>query len=341
MKFLFLSAVACATAVLCSHAIATTQDIPIVVLAGSDQFEPKISNNWIAWRDSRTSNGVYGVRAENRAGGPEFWVSPSPGSAYYAPLGFSGDTIVFQGNPGSKGTLFYDNLADASPYQKVYAQTNDQLTGDTRNNLVIWQDVVNSSSYGDLYGSYLGSNTKFPISTTGNVAYFPTTDGRFVVWHEFNASQLDLWAKDLQTGISKKLQAGTGQFADIDNGIVAYAAATGVGIYNLLTDQSFVIPAPTMFSVAISGDLVVFDVPPNGASSSYDIWGTRISNPQPFVISNAPGDQFLPDVFGNFVVWEDYRNGDIDIYGAIVPEPATIALFCGLSVAALFVHRQR
>jgi beta propeller repeat protein len=338
---LFLIAVTCATSMYGSRAAAAVPDIPIAVVPGSDQTEPRISNNWIAWRDARTSNRVYGVRAVNRAGGSDFWVSPNPGSAYYAPLGFSGDTILFQGNPGSKGTLFYDNLADANPYQKVYDETTNQLTGDIGNNLVVWEDGA-SAPYGNLYGSYLGSNTKFPISTTGHVFYYPMTDGRFVVWHEINSSsQFELWTKDLQTGVSKMLQSGTGQYADVDNGIVAYGVSSGVGIYNLLTNQNFVIPAPLVSSVSISGDMVVFNVQPNGPSSNYDVWGARISNPQPFVISDAPNHQFLPVVSGNFAVWQDYRNGDVDIYGAAVPEPGVGALLIGALICSVLIRRSR
>ena len=229
MKFgqqhkLFLLALTCALVSFAPCAWAVVTEIPLVVVAGSNQQQPTLSNNWLAWQDSRPSNGVYGVRAENRSGGPEFWVSSSPGSAYYSRPRLSGDTVIFPGNPGAKGTMFYDNLSNATPVQKVYDQATNQYHGDVHDNLVFWQDVVDPSSfYGDLYGSYIGSNTRFPISTTGNVHTFSATDGRFVVWHERTGSgQHDLWSKDLQTGISTMVQSGVGPDAEIDNGIVVY-----------------------------------------------------------------------------------------------------------------------
>ena len=80
---------------------------------------------------------------------------------------------------------------------------------------------------------------------------------------------------------------------------------------------------PPVASVAISGDLIVFSVIPPGNGGYTDLWGLRLSNPQPFVISNAPGDQLWPDVQNNFVVWSDSRSGDFDIYGMYVPEPTS------------------
>src|SRR4051794_27053223 len=95
-SILLFLALACAGVVPCERALAVApQDIPIVVLAGSDQQQPTLSNNWIAWQDSRTANGVYGVRAKNRSGGAEFWVSPNPGTAYYSRPRLSGDTVLF------------------------------------------------------------------------------------------------------------------------------------------------------------------------------------------------------------------------------------------------------
>src|SRR4051794_40374542 len=172
-SLLFFLALTCINEFAFERALALTQDIPIVILAGSDQQQPTISNNWIAWQDSRPAQGVYGVRAKNRAGGAEFWVSPNPGSAYYSRPRLSGDTILFPGNPGSKGVQFYDNLADANPPQKVYDQVRSEGHGDVHDNLAVWYEVPDPAlNQGDLYGSYLGSNTKFPISTTGNVGPF-------------------------------------------------------------------------------------------------------------------------------------------------------------------------
>jgi hypothetical protein len=238
--------------------------------------------------------------------------------------------------------LFYDNLAHPSPPQKVYDQALNQGYGDVRGNLVIWAEDSSDPSAigGNLYGSYLGSNSKFPISTDNNVFYAPVTDGRFVAWTAWaDQNHLSTYARDLQTNTTTLLHTQTKTDFGIDNGIVAYGIVGGVAVNNLLTNQTFTIPAPPTFSVAVGGDLIVYSAKPAG-KSDYDLFGVRLPNLQPFIISDAPGDQLWAPVKGNFVAWTDSRNGDYDIYGTFVPEPGTITLAACGAACALFVRRR-
>src|SRR4029079_14700935 len=122
-----------------------------------------LSANWIAWEDDRARPLVRTVRAESRTTGTEFWVSPDPTAgpvADYAHPRISGDTLTFQGNPESKGTMFVDNLANAAPFQKVYEESMHQYSVDVNGNMVVWENAPSSPLAGDIYGSILGSNTK-------------------------------------------------------------------------------------------------------------------------------------------------------------------------------------
>lgn len=310
-------------------------DFPIALGAG-DQTVPTISNNWIAWEDRQAGR----VRAENRAAGIPFLVGPNLGiGGTQGHPRLSGDTVVWQGNPGGKGTLFYDNLANADPYQKVLDEPASQSSADISGSLVVWQEPgANPLINGDLYGNYLGSNSKFPISTTGSVMPWPVTDGRFVIWREFDGvNHSSLYKKDLQTGSSSLFQF-TGGDPEIDAGIAVFGAS-GIAVRNLLTGDSSTIPTQTPFSVSISGSLAVYSIISPG-KSDYDLWGVYLQTGQQFLISEAPGDQLFPDVSGNFVVWADTRNGNFDIYGALVPEPGTVALLGVALIAGLFIRRR-
>jgi len=59
-----------------------------------------------------------------------------------------------------------------------------------------------------------------------------------------------------------------------------------------------------------------------------------------FPICTDPADQRQPAADGRFVVWTDNRNGNLDIYAAIIPEPATVALLAA-GLGALVAHRRR
>jgi beta propeller repeat protein len=312
-----------------------TQDIPIA-LGNGDQTLPTIAGNWIAWEDRQAGR----IRVQNRTTNTQFLVGPNPGGGSQGHPRISGDTVVWQGNPDAKGTLFYDNLADAATPQKVFDEVTPQYVGDVSGNLAIWQESIDSPLIsGDLYGSYIGSNTKFPISTTGGVNPWPVTDGRFVVWREWNgANHTSLYMKDLQTGSSSLLQFSGGD-PEIEAGIAVFGADGGIAVRNLLTGDSSTIPTQIPFSVSISGDLLVYSIKPPG-KNDYDLWGVHRQTGEQFLISDAPGDQLFPDVNGNFVVWADTRNGNFDIYGTFVPEPATMTLVgCGL-LCAFFIRRR-
>ncbi|MGC1121792.1 MAG: hypothetical protein WBA22_11930 [Candidatus Methanofastidiosia archaeon] len=46
-----------------------------------------------------------------------------------------------------------------------------------------------------------------------------------------------------------------------------------------------------------------------------DIFGYNLSTKEEFPIATGRGDQYGPAIYGDIVVWQDYRHGDCDIYG--------------------------
>ncbi|HEX6960424.1 MAG TPA: hypothetical protein VF175_01045, partial [Lacipirellula sp.] len=325
------------------------REIPIAVVPGSEQRHPVVSENWIAWQDDRATPIVHGVRAEDRATGTEFWVSPMPNrGVYHSRPQLSGDLILWQGNPNATGTLFYDDLSNSNP-QRLYTQSTHQFLGDIAGDLVVWHETTgNPLVEGNVYGTRLGSGVKFPISTTNRVHGLPRTDGRFVVWNEFLSSNISqgsgIFMKDLETGASMQLY-DRGTSPAIDDGVVAFAARGGVAIRNLLTGQNMLLPTANIVqdgSVAISKNIVVFSQydSPLGSPFNLDLWGANIHTGEQFLISGGPGNQYWPDIHGSMVVWNDDRNGDLDVYAAMIPEPAAFSL-AAIGLIVLFGRRGR
>ena len=54
----------------------------------------------------------------------------------------------------------------------------------------------------------------------------------------------------------------------------------------------------------------------------------------------GPGGARHPKIYNDIVVWGDLRNGNWDIYMAVIPEPSTIVLL-GTGLAVLLSHRHR
>jgi len=179
----------------------------------------------------------------------------------------------------------------------------------SHNYLVVWNDDRNSADtaydiYGqivDITGALQGAN--FPISTATRNQYFPAVasnaKGEFlVVWQDARHGNWDIYGQHISS-------EGT-----LDGASIAISTAP--------SEQCF----PVLASGAEDRYLVVWQDYRNG---NWDIYGQCISfegvQGDNFWITIAPDNQERPDVVYNsvndeyMVIWQDYRNGNWDIYG--------------------------
>ena len=161
------------------------------------------------------------------------------------------------------------------------------ISGDT----VVWTDFINGHDAG-MYGTYLGDDTVFTVwDEYGPNESIGVVDGHLVVWQRGAVpSSFDIYGKNLLTGITFPI-ANTGN-AEMDPDI--------------------------------SGTMVVCEV----LNVTYDIYAYDLSKfpYAPLVVCNeGTTHQQNPAIHGDLVVWEDYRNGNGDIYGAFfvdgMPQP--------------------
>jgi beta propeller repeat protein len=154
------------------------------------------------------------------------------------------------------------------------------IDGDT----VVWTDFTNAHDAG-MYGIYLDGGSVFTVMDTyGSNESSGVVSGPLVVWEKGTPPQsFDIYGKNLFTGVSFAI-ANTGK-AEMDPDI--------------------------------SGSLVVCEV----LDSTYNIYAFDLSH-FPYVpigvCTEGTTHQLNPAVDGNLVVWEDYRNGNADIYGSYV-----------------------
>ncbi|MEO0306203.1 MAG: T9SS type A sorting domain-containing protein [candidate division WOR-3 bacterium] len=206
-------------------------------------------------------------------------------------------------------------------------QTYPSVAFDGTNYLVVWTDS-HSGSYCDIYGARVSPDgtvldpNGIAISTATNSQYSPSVafDGTnyFVVWTDSRSgSSYDIYGARVSTD---------GTVLD----------PNGIAISTATSDQS----SP---SVAFDGTnyLVVWHDYRNGTYS--DIYGARVStggtvlDPNGIAISTAADDQYYPSVAFDgtnyFVVWQDYRSGNWDIYGARVSRIGTVLDQNGIAIS--------
>ncbi len=191
--------------------------------------------------------------------------------------------------------------------------------------LAVWIDQRNMSTTGtDVYGAWIlpdGTvSSEFVVTNApsnqraASVIYNPSANNFLVTWiDETNGiSNIDVWGAIVNPG------------GGVSSGPFAMVTATGnqrgpYARYDYGTSQYF---------------MVWFD----NRGGNYDIYGSRVSSSgalldgSGLVISNAAGDQKNgrmtdrrpADGINNFVLsWIDFRNGQPDIYGAIVDGTGT------------------
>ena len=312
--------------------------------APNDQYEPAVSfggsNYFVAWEDSRsgTSEDIYGARV-NTSGTvldpAGILISTATGSQHCPDVTFGGnyyfvvwddwrsgiDQDIYGARVNQAGTLLDPTgiaISTAGDAQRYPA-----ITFNGTNYFAVWSDWRDE---GDIYGAR--------ISTAG-IVLDPTG---------IEICTTSVAEKDLPSVV----------FGDVNYFVVWSDFRFDVDIYGARVNSSGTILDPAGILVTMQSNnqwnpQVAFDgtnylvVWEDNRTGSSDIYGARVSptgvilNPIGFPISTAPNDQYSPEVIfggGNyFVVWQDSRNGNTDIYGTRVNSSGTVLDLSGIPIS--------
>jgi len=240
---------------------------------------------------------------------------------------------------------------DLSTWNKLYVTmtTNCIFSPTIHGNTVFWIEDINDSL--GIYGYNLITEEKFTVTKEGEVSITPKGPVAYdsiVVWQDYRAGNPDVYGYDFST--STEFQIRTSSYGEGDpmiykNVVVYDTDKNGNGDiygYDLSTKKEFQITSDPsdQYYPAIYGDIVVWWDERNTyerqevvwRKENFDIYGYDLSTGREFPITTAQNDQVHPSIYGNIVVWTDYRNcyekkiGSIiiktnaDIYGCIIQE---------------------
>ena len=191
----------------------------------------------------------------------------------------------------------------------------------------VWQDQ-NSGNW-EIYARHLGSNLPIAkLTSTLLNQENPRTDGRYVVWQGRRSNgSWDIYLKDLEDSAPPRALTSSVQLDVVNPSIdwpwVVYqrklsanqASPWQVFALNLVTRKSFGVGASTADQLApdVRGGRVVWqDLRDVGAG---EIYLRDLESGEPRRITTNTFGQFNPVIDGHWIVWQDGRNGQVDLYG--------------------------
>ena len=327
-----------------------TAGIPVDT-AVNEQSQPALyfdgTNFLVVWQDYRdgANYDIYGVRI-NPAGNilDTAFIPIATGINYETNPAISFGTtnyiVTFTNEVGSNsdimgvrinkdGVIIDTSAILISTGIYFYSQIYPVLGFDGQNYLAVWEDERNGNTNGDIFGARITSAgsvldpTGIPISTAANEQRHPAVifDGTnyFVVWQDkrINGLNYDIFGARINT-----------------QGIVLDTLGIPISVIN--NDQKN--PA-----VAFDGTNYFVVWEDNRINQyNYDIYGARVTpdgvllDTGGIAIAEAQEYQIHPRViFGRtnyFVVWEDYRNDNGEIYGCRVDQNGVVIDTGGIAI---------
>ncbi|MEA1887634.1 MAG: choice-of-anchor D domain-containing protein [Bacteroidota bacterium] len=163
----------------------------------------------------------------------------------------------------------------------LITQSGDQKDPDIDYMSVAWQDERNSRS--DIYTYDLDEDIEAQLTNNSEFQDLPRIDGERIVWMDYRTGNGDIY------------------------------------LYDPIYDTIIISPHPDLQTAPdIDGNIIVWAQLKSGDPGNWDIYMFDLGTWQISAICTAEGRQTHPSISENIVVWEDWRNGNADIYARLL-----------------------
>lgn len=308
-------------------AAAVVSEFPICVTRAI-QEEPAIWGDKVVWTDHR--NGNPDIYMYDLTWDTETRITSDP-ATQCAPAIY-GDRIVwtdYRNDPGDKSNpdIYMYDLSTGLPRQ-ITDDRDSQAWPDIYGDKIVWTDNRNGDE--DIYAYDLSANLEFPLVAGPDNQCSPSVWQNTVAYSGISSNGMYdpyLWS----VGATQTLSSNPWDqlFPRVSGEHVVWQDTRNGPTYNnfdiFMYDQGSMNEVPVSMAPynqcmpQVYGDFVVYsDHRRYGNSGPSDIvmkdLGTGIES---FVTQKRSAESY-PDIWGNTVVWVDGRNGNQDIYGAVV-----------------------
>lgn len=238
----------------------------------------------------------------------------------------SGDYIVYRALSGYTSRIMLYQISTAQTRELTHQAgcTSPKIFGD----VVVWLQASVAGVQVMTYRISSGEPVE-PMAIAGPVpsAQEVQIGDRFIVWSQLVNGQSDVAAYDMQNGLSFSVSNDPGfdETAPATDGAwvvfqarnrVVYA---GIAIYAVNLDtwevREVANNGASNQRPNISGNLISYE---SNIPGNWDIFVYRLPEGDTFPVTTRPEDQFLSDVLGLTVAYVDNRNGNTDVFSAVL-----------------------
>jgi beta propeller repeat protein len=279
----------------------------------SNQINPSIFENYIVWQsliyDSNNSDWDIRMADISKKNAPSFYnVTALAGNDEQNPF-IHGNIVAWEdGFPNNLNIYGADITELSNPREFPVTKENfDQRKPAIYRNTVVWQDSYYQDW--DIYAADIWMRNKpreHSISLLEHDQESPAISGNTIVWADNYFGDWDIYAadiSDIEHPVEMAISINTWDETnpDIDSNIIVWQALNQSG----------------------SGQ---------AQSENWDIFAYNMTTRQTFQITKDNHDQINPAVSGRKIVWQDYRNGNSEIFGTVLSD--TEAAKCTQKLAA-------
>jgi hypothetical protein len=271
-----------------------------------------------------------------------FPITDVPGTDAYPVI--DGNDVVWQHEyrPGEDWDIHAADISNrhAASRYVIAGTVHDERVPYVSGGVVVWQHLFVGAPDTDVFGARLTGQddpNRFPVAASIDVdERYPCISGDLVVWNQRmpNVPQASLWGADISDPNNPRsfftaMLLGDHEFPSISNGVVVGRETDGDG--KVMLDNLFDPFNPEQISRSdrtacpkIHRHVVVWHEQ-DPSSRAWNIRAYNVRTGQEIVVTDRRmSDQMYPSVYAEpdsrrcIVVWQDNRDGNWDVYAAIL-----------------------